>query len=1095
MSITPSRILLTAVLATSGSIIGVTARQQTPPAEIYASVYSANSWKEAQFEEIGMYRFSPSGYDRQLVMQDPYLDASGGGVMTDDFYFCTSEMDFGSWTSVTHYIFNPDTWQEIESLADGYSGAVATDMTYDPLTAKVYGCFNNDSEDGYVYGTLDVTNGERFEIAAIDIPWIACSVDKGGNLYAVDMTGDLFKVKKENGQTTLLGNLGVTASRRSSGAIDPRTGIFYVVVTNTVEDPSVDYVKNQSSLYAIDIPSCTATKLYDLADGEAVGGMYIPGPVAEDGAPAAPTDLKLTFVNGSLTGTAQFTVPATTFDGNPAEGEVSYTLRANGSLIGQGKTAFGATPSFEVTLPEAGNYEIELVLSNAVGKSPKVKQSMWIGEDLPLAITNVNLTYSDGKFNLTWDAPAGSQNGGYYDPEAVRYTVTRLPDNEIVARETAETSITDAVEMPQTLTIYSYEVRATYKGVSMLAVTSNIWRLGYMPLPYSHDFTDEESMADYTVIDANNDRAEWYREYDWYIEATDESVAVACYPYSSSSDADDWLVTPPLRFEAGKRYSLTFNVMCQSEDYEERLGVYLGKAPAAEALTQTIIAPKGIVSAVPTPETTSFSVEETGVYYIGFHACSDADKAGIGIRDLKVDTSQAAHDIKASGITVEPEINPGSATEIIVSVENTGSEEAAFDVELFRNGEKTDTKHIDSLPAGESLEVKFEEILSPFHPSTLQYHAVVVYADDENPDDNTTSVVNTTLRLLDNPVATGLSAEVADGNVALSWVAPVLAASAPGEAVTDDFESYTPWAIDGAGDWKFVSLDGAPANPMELAPEIPHLDGTEDIAYIVTDNAGLDSSFAAHSGSKYLMAVYNDDYNDDWVISPELSGEAQAITFWGKSYDDYYLENITVMYSTGSDNIDEFQYADDGTYDEISAEWTQYSATLPEGARYFAIGYVSECKVAFLLDDITYIPAASEPSVTIIGYNLYRNRQKLNELPITATEYTDPDVPEGDHTYHITTVCTHGETVPGEGLPVTVRKSGINGIESSSAASSVRVIGHEIMIANPLHAQVAVHGIDGRVFHTSDAPQQTVTVPAGVYVVTVGRNATKVIVM
>ena len=51
---------------------------------------------------------------------------------------------------------------------------------------------------------------------------------------------------------------------------------------------------------------------------------------------------------------------------------------------------------------------------------------------------------------------------------------------------------------------------------------------------------------------------EWYREWEWYIEATDELVAAVAYPYSSTNPADDWLITPPFMLETGKTYTLGF---------------------------------------------------------------------------------------------------------------------------------------------------------------------------------------------------------------------------------------------------------------------------------------------------------------------------------------------------------------------------------------------------------------------------------------------------------------------------------------------------------------------------------------------------------
>ena len=228
---------------------------------IYASVYSTNEWKEwgDTYSETGIYSFPLDSYSRTLVKEDVDLDASGGGTMTEDFYFCTKEMNYGAWADITHFTFKPDTW-EYNSQLFGATKGVATDLAYDHTTAKIFGCFSTDPDldepaGGFVFGTIDEGTGNRYAIKAIDTPWIALGCDRSGQLYAVDMAGNFLKVDKINGSTETLANLGVTASRRSTGAVDTATGTFYVVVTN--EDKStvdqLGYSLTESKLYAIDL--------------------------------------------------------------------------------------------------------------------------------------------------------------------------------------------------------------------------------------------------------------------------------------------------------------------------------------------------------------------------------------------------------------------------------------------------------------------------------------------------------------------------------------------------------------------------------------------------------------------------------------------------------------------------------------------------------------------------------------------------------------------------------------------------------------------------------------------------------------------------
>ncbi len=1077
------------------------AAETVAPVEFYASVYSTNSWKEHNFDEPGMYRFSTDKYSRTVVRQDPDIDASGGGAMTDDFYFCTKEYNFGSWVEVTHYIINPDTWITTSSLRDGDQSAVATDMTYDPVTAKIYGCFNGDDENGpMVFGTLDEGTGERFAIADIEVPWIACSVDRSGNLYAVDMAGDLFAVNKVNGASTKLGNLGFTASNRSTGAIDPRTGIFYVVVTNSVPNPDeyFDFPLNESSLYAVDIAAAKATFLYEFEDGEALGGMFIPGPAAEDGAPAQVEDLVLNFPNGSLSGTVEFTVPATTFDGNPASGTVTYLARANGSLLAQGTAAYGEKVVAPASVAEAAMYDVELMLNNSAGRSPKTKLTTWLGEDSPEAISNVALMYADGRFNLSWTAPAGSVHGGYYDPAKITYTVTRKPDGIKVAEGLNGTSFSEAMDVPEEMTVFSYDVAMVYDVTTFMPVSSNIWRLGSVSLPYTATFEDDDALSLFTVLDLDGDRIEWYREWEFYIESTDELIPAAVYPYSSGNGANDWLMTPPMALKAGREYRLGFSSLTDYEGDEPMLEIYLGQAPEASAMTQQVMAPMAITTLLPESHGASVSVPADGIYYIGFHACSEEYRSAIAITEITLAEATPAIDLGIVSLEVPESFATHAATELVAKVKNFGtSEVSGATVTLSRNGEAVANRVLGAIAAGAEESVVFMEMLTPFHGENLTYAATVECAGDSNDANNTSDAVASAIRYSANASVGDLSGSETATGVELTWTSPAAApASRAAGAVTESFETYESFAIDGAGDWKFVSLDDTPANEMELA-SLPHLGTGEDIAYMVLDATGIDESFAAYTGSKCLMAVWNDEYNDDWVISPELSGDAQTVTFMGRSYDDYYLENIAVMYSTTDSDINSFNYLPEGgVYDEISAEWTRYSFDLPAGAKYFAIGYVSECCVAFLLDDITYQPAGgASTEVKVIGFNVYRDGVKLNDAPVAESTYTDlPDA--GSHpVYHVTAVYDDGESRLSN--PFELYFSGVNGFGTSESDLDVASADGELHISSATAQPFAVYAADGRqVAAGTVTPGVTATVSlnAGIYVVRGAQSSVKALV-
>ena len=692
---------ITAAVAANPFSPEVAAQTDGTATEIYVSVYHANSWVEHNLEEVGIYRFQADRYAPELIMQDPYLDASGGGAMTDDFYFCTAELNYGSWTEITHYGFDPETWTERMRLTDGSPKAVAMDLAYDPQTAKLFGCFNNDNGDGYVFGTLNIATGERFSIADLDTPWLACSVDRNGELYAIDMDGVLLKVDKVYGTVSPLADLGVKGSIRSTGAIDPRTNLFYFVVSSqeAQADPEVGYRRSFSDLYSVDLTATdlTATHRYEFSDGEVMGGMWIPGPVAAADAPAAPENLEVTFADGSLEGTIEFTIPARTFGGDGLDGEISYLARANGALLAQGKAMAGTKVNAPARVAEAAMYDIEVTLSNAGGRSPKAKLTRWIGHDTPKAITEVTLTYADGKFVLTWNAPEESEHGGYYDPSLISYSVKRNPDGATWEGVT-EPRMEDAVEMTPQLTVYSYDVTMSYDGRAIQTVSSNVWRLGAMTLPWTTDFSAENALELFTVIDVNGDRAEWYREWEWWIDETEELVSAAVYPYSSTKSADDWLITPPMQFEAGNSYTLSFEAMVMSSSDPERLKVSMGQTPSAEAMTITLLEPFELTSMTPQTYTAKISPEATGVYYIGFHACSDPFRSGLALKTIAVSAAESGTEaIEAVNSGVEVKANEGTIA--ITANHTVAYSVVTADGRVCASGTVDGTKEI-ALPAG-----------------------------------------------------------------------------------------------------------------------------------------------------------------------------------------------------------------------------------------------------------------------------------------------------------------------------------------------------------------------------------------------------------
>jgi hypothetical protein len=85
-----------------------------------------------------------------------------------------------------------------------------------------------------------------------------------------------------------------------------------------------------------------------------------------------------------------------------------------------------------------------------------------------------------------------------------------------------------------------------------------------------------------------------------------------------------------------------------------------------------------------------------------------------------------------------------------------------------------------------------------------------------------------------------------------------------------------------------------------------------------------------------------------------------------------------------------------------------------------------------MIDDVTFEPAATDSDVAleIVGYNLYRGNEKVNDEVITDTTYELTDAPQGEYT--VAVVYNVGESAKSNA--VTVLNSGVQLIENDKVS-------------------------------------------------------------
>lgn len=260
------------------------------------------------------------------------------------------------------------------------------------------------------------------------------------------------------------------------------------------------------------------------------------------------------------------------------------------------------------------------------------------------------LSYADGKFTVVWDKVTKAVNGGFIDPDRMTYTVVRMPDNITVAQNISDTSFTDPVSAtPGRMIAYKYQVRATFEGNTGAAGTTPVYPLGEISTPWYEGFDSADAMENFIILDSNGDKTTW--QYSGGMSSA--------YITNSSVQHDDWLISAAIRMEPGVTYKLAFEAMASFNP--ERIEVKMGKTPTPDGMTKTLVEPTDLAadfsmnSNVP-----EFTVDEAGLYYIGWHAISDANAFYLYVDNISL-TDDAEHNADATEPPYLQEFNESAA--------------------------------------------------------------------------------------------------------------------------------------------------------------------------------------------------------------------------------------------------------------------------------------------------------------------------------------------------------------------------------------------------------------------------------------------------
>lgn len=817
-----------------------------------------------------------------------------------------------------------------------------------------------------------------------------------------------------------------------------------------------------------------------------------------DNVPDTPDMTLVADTNGDPCVSVTLTVPLKDKSGNNLSAPVTaMTLYRAGKAIKNLSVATGQkTLQLQDTVSSNDKkYTYAVSATNSYGESDKRSETIYVGVYKPGKPTEVKIRsdFNLNKCHLRWKAPLLDFNNRPLPRKGLSYTV-RVKDSsgtKVLKKGITETSL-DYEYTGSGSEVISFSVTADNRKGSSAQVWSNSTFLGTpSSTPISESFANGKQTSE--ILFNTEGKLGLLREF----------CTEAVKPSVPASDNDNGYLG--VRGLKGCVLHLSTNYLDLStmNDPVATLSVY--KAEGQPHTELQIVAMRDSVMRV------------LGSYDLRNLPLTGWNPVGVSLASMKGNNEQVLfrvtynhgnnycfldniyigekkrNDVSVGDIRVEEVITRGEPNIIRATVSNhTPEASAPIKATLWRDGKQVKAMNLEPVGAFSAVNVEFNDAIPTVEKdTTYKYQISVSMNGDVNAANDTTNIRagKTTVAVL--PSVRSLASSRSNGTVQLNWLAPD-AAAIPMPLREESFETYTPWG-NNFGDW--LTIDGDMREVKGFAVNhinLPAAQGKQAFFVFDIDQFPDDTDLtpATGKGHRYAASLPSKpDSSDDWLISPALNGCSQSISFWALGYF-HFRTPFEVYYSTTGRDTADFKLLKADAY---NASWKKFSYQLPEGSKYFAIhtnlrGAPYTAPI-MCFDDFRFIPEGAGKA-TLKGYNVYHEGKLLNETPIEGTSFTFSQIPGASTFYDVTALFDRGESIP-----VTIDI--YNRVTTLDYTSVSITAGKEsILISIPESQSCAVYTLQGmKVKETQlSAGQNSISVPAGIYIVTLGSKAYKLIV-
>lgn len=853
----------------------------------------------------------------------------------------------------------------------------------------------------------------------------------------------------------------------------------------TINEPKAKYLALRSTSKA---DYCDAMRVNNFLV-EKVGSIN--GPAAVSNLNALPAE------KGELQADITFTLPTLTYSSSslPVDEMLTAIITADEIITAAGFP--GETITVKVATQNGAN-NISVNCQTAEGlKGMPAQTTVYTGPDTPNAPTDVKIMADEDNVTLhiSWTPSLIGMHGGYVDQKEITYYLC----------ESSWFNLEDAIEMGTGITEYTYELNEGSplqdRWFTIAALDEEGQYSDYAvtmiqagkpcKLPISEMFENED------VSWAPGATLEDPQSYGWGVggyevnPVTDGVCNENGYGFIRQSNSTDpvWLALPRFSTTGVDNPAFTLTAMCGNgysniEIYALTNGmserIKIGEMQGEGWQQQTFVLSEDFKQR----GWVEIDLKGTPTIEYGYTL--------VGAYEIK---DYLENDFRMRWHSIPERISIGQKTIAYGKVQNVGSKASQTpDINLTLNNrnysfEATVIKSLpDILQPGEVAVVEFE--ITPSADSRGLLTAAATLGADDNMADNERYSETTVLAGRSN-VVTDLKARQGDEGVVLTWSAPMSNGNVGFEE--EVFAQFS----DELSTFRNLDLDRQTRMSFYMSPfyiPVPYHDQPAgwmvwneiEITDICVNN-WRDPVFFAGAGMNSVVAFCpeNGEAANDWLISPLVKGGSKISFMAVPAQIGNGPETIEILVSSTDDNPDSFRSI--GNISVNGNEWCDYSSTLPDDTRYFALRYASSGMFGVFVDNISYTPDPSD----IDYYEIWSDGNMIGTSK--TTEYTDT-IGSGDgmHTYNV----------------VPVMKSTEKGLLSNTVkiqTSAVEMIENECVVAG-LKGQIRLMGFAGNtveiyaangmsiVSTTVDTNDAIINIKPGVYIVAIDGKTFKVIV-